>query len=176
MALPNGAVAQKKTRSTPSSSTSSKSEKNLPHTRLPRDPAIVDALRQVSAQRIQQTIEKLVSFSTRATLSVNNPDAATSEKGIVAARKWIKSEFERYSADCGGCLEVKTDTFVEQPKSRIPVPTELQNVYAILHGTDPDQAKRIYLVTGNYDSRNSKALKSSNPNTCPNVYGCGTPV
>ncbi len=177
MVLPREAVAQKKTRPAASNSgTGSRTEKKPLHARLPRDPAIVDALRQISAQRIQQTIEKLVSFSTRATLSVNNPDAATSDKGIVAARKWIKSEFERYSADCGGCLEVKTDTFVLQPKSRIPVPTELQNVYAILHGTDPEQAKRIYLVTGHYDSRNSETLNSTNPAPGANDDGSGTAV
>src|SRR5258708_516668 len=177
MLLPIRAVAQKKTRPTrPSSATAAKSGKSLPHPRLPRDPAIVDALHQISAQRIQQTIEKLVSFGTRSTLSSNNPDAAASAKGIVAARKWIKSEFERYSADCGGCLEVKTDTFVEQPKSRIPVPTELQNVYAILHGTDPAQAKRIYLVTGHYDSRNSDTLNSTDPAPGANDDGSGTAV
>ncbi len=173
----NRAVAQKKTRpARPSSTAAARSERNLPHTKLPRDPAIAEALRQVSPQRIQQTIEKLVSFGTRATLAANNPDAATSEKGIVAARKWIKSEFERYSADCGGCLEVKTDTFVEQPKARIPAPTELQNVYAILHGTDPDQAKRIYLVTGHYDSRNSDPLNSTDPAPGANDDGSGTAV
>ncbi len=177
MVLPGEAVAQKKTRPAASNSgAGSRTEKKALHARLPRDPAIVDALRQISAQRIQQTIEKLVSFSTRATLSVNNPDAATSDKGIVAARKWIKSEFERYSADCGGCLEVKTDTFVLQPKSRIPGPTELQNVYAILHGTDPEQAKRIYLVTGHYDSRNSETLNSTNPAPGANDDGSGTAV
>jgi hypothetical protein len=176
MELPSGAVAQKKTRPARSSSAASKSEKNLPQTRLPRDPAIVDALRQVSPQRIQQTIEKLVSFGTRATLSVNNPDASTSEKGIVAARKWIKAEFERYSADCGGCLEVKTDTFVEQPKSRIPEMTEIENVYAILPGSDPAQATRIYLVTGHYDSRNSDPLNHTDPAPGANDDGSGTAV
>ena len=48
---------------------------------------------------------------------------------------------------------------MEQPKGpndRITQPTEIQNVYAILKGTDPAQAKRIYLVTGHYDSRNSQ--------------------
>src|SRR5579872_3410224 len=129
------------------------------------DPVIAQALKEISSARIQQTIEKLVSFYTRATLSVNNPDAATSDKGIVAARNWIKSEFERYSADCGGCLEVKTDTFIEQPqgaKDRITQPTEIQNVYAILRGTDPQQQKRIYLVTGHYDSRNSDPINGTN--------------
>src|SRR5437667_462659 len=47
------------------------------------DPAIVQIMKEVSADHIQQTIEKLAGFSTRHTLSVNNPDAATSDKGIV---------------------------------------------------------------------------------------------
>src|SRR5258708_34402289 len=81
-------------------------------TRPQQDGAIVQIIHDVSPQRIQQTIAKLVSFSTRSTLSVNNPDAATSGKGAVAARNWIKLEFERYSAACGGCLEVKTDTSI----------------------------------------------------------------
>src|SRR5437764_2004782 len=173
MVLPSEAIAQKKTQSTPSSSAASKSEKNLPHARLPRDPAIVYALRQISPQRLQQTIYKLVSFGTRATLSANNPDAETSEKGIVAARKWIKAEFERYSADCGGCLEVKTDSFVEQPKSRIPEMTGIENVYAILPGSDPAQATRIYLVTGHYDSRNSDPLNHTDPAPGANDDGSG---
>jgi Peptidase family M28 len=141
-----------------------------------RDPVIAQAMREVSAAQIQQTIAKLASFGTRHTLSVNNPDAATSDQGIVAARKWIKSEFERYSAACGGCLEVQTDTFVQQPTNRIPNPTELQNVYAILRGTDPAQAKRIYLVTGHYDSRNKDALNPTNPAPGANDDGSGTAV
>jgi hypothetical protein len=59
-----------------------------------RDPAIVQIIKDVSPQRAQQTDEKLVSFGTRSTLSVNNPGAATSPQGIVAARNWIKAEFE----------------------------------------------------------------------------------
>ncbi len=140
------------------------------------DPAIVQAMREVSAEQIQQTMAKLVSFGTRHTLSVNNPNAATSPQGIVAARNWIRSEFERYSAQCGGCLEVKTDTFVLQPKARIPQAAELQNVYAILHGTDPAQAKRIYLVTGHYDSRNKDGLNSTDSAPGANDDGSGTAV
>src|SRR5262249_12375671 len=130
-----------------------------------RDPVIAQIIKDVSPERLRQTDEKLVSFGTSSTLSVNNPGAANSPQGIVAARNWIKSEFERISADCNGCLEVKTDTFIEhgQPRSRITVDTEIQNVYAILKGTDPAQSKRIYLVTGHYDSRNSSNENSTDP-------------
>jgi hypothetical protein len=147
-----------------------------PASRPAKDPAIAQILREVSSAQIQQTIAKLAGFGTRHTLSVNNPDAATSDQGIVAARKWIKSEFERYSAACGGCLEVQTDTFVQPSTNRIPKPTELQNVYAILRGTDPAQAKRMYLVTGHYDSRNKDALNSTDPAPGANDDGSGTAV
>src|SRR5262249_37219433 len=176
MMLPaSQAVAQKPPQKThPSSAATAK--KTSSQAKRERDPLITQIIKAVSPQRLQQTDEKLVSFGTRSTLSVNNPDAATSAQGIVAARNWIKSEFERISAECNGCLEVKTDTFVEQPKNRIPVPTEIQNVYAILKGTDPAQAKRIYLVTGHYDSRNSSNENSTAPAPGANDDGSGTTV
>jgi Zn-dependent M28 family amino/carboxypeptidase len=119
------------------------------------DPDITSALKAVSSAHIQATIEKLVSFGTRSTISAADSQAIASGRGIGAAREWIKSEFERYSKDCGGCLEVKTDSFLEDPGERIPKPTEIVNVYAVLRGTDKDAAQRVVLVTGHYDSRNS---------------------
>jgi len=119
------------------------------------DPRIQAALQDISAAQIKANIEKLVSFGTRSTLSGQDAAAVASGRGIGAAREWIKSEFERYSKDCGGCLEVKTDGFTEAPAKRIPQPTQLTNVYAVLKGTDPDRAKYMVLVTGHYDSRNS---------------------
>jgi Peptidase family M28 len=154
-------------------------KKNPGAVKSAKDDAIVHIIHDVSASQIQQTIDKLVSFGTRNTLSVNNPDAATSGKGIVAARNWIKSEFERYSEACGGCLEVKTDTFVEQskgPRDRIKEPTEIQNVYAILRGTDPEQAKRIFLVTGHYDSRSLDVMDATHIAPGANDDGSGTAV
>jgi Peptidase family M28 len=120
------------------------------------DPKIAGALRDVSAEKIQSNISHLVKFGTRSTLSVQDPASIASGRGIGAAREWIKSEFERYAKDCGGCLEVKTDSFVETPMDRIPIPTQITNVYAVLKGTDPEAARRIVLVTGHYDSRNSE--------------------
>jgi len=140
------------------------------------DPQIAAALKDVSAQRIQANIEKLVNFGTRLTLSAQDPAAIASGKGIGAAREWIKSEFESYSKDCGGCLEVKTDAFVEQPADRIPQPTEITNVYAVLKGTDPENAKRIVLVTGHYDSRNSDTLDTKGDAPGANDDASGTAV
>jgi hypothetical protein len=140
------------------------------------DPAIAAALQQISAQRIQANIEKLVSFGTRLTLSAQDPASIAGGHGIGAAREWIKSEFERYSKDCGGCFEVKTDGFTEQATERIPKATEITNVYAVLKGTDTADAKRIVLVTGHYDSRNSDTLDVSGDAPGANDDGSGTAV
>src|SRR5580692_668785 len=138
------------------------------------DPRIVAALRQVSAARIQANIEKLVSFGTRATISAQDPASLAAGRGIGAAREWIKAEFERYAKDCGGCLEVKTDTFTEAPAERIPQPTVITNVYAVLKGAS--DAKRMVLVTGHYDSRNSGTLDGKGDAPGANDDGSGTAV
>ena len=139
----------------------------------PVDSQIAAALKQVSAAHVRATIEKLVSFGTRLTI-VENP--APSGRGVAAAREWIKSEFERYSQACGGCLEVKTDVFTEQPRPRVPKPTEIVNVYAVLRGTDPQAANRIVLVTGHYDSRPSNDQDTQADAPGANDDGSGTAV
>ena len=145
-------------------------------TPMAADPQIAAALQQVSAQRIQANIEKLVSFGTRLTLSAQDPASIAAGHGIGAAREWIKSEFERYSKDCGGCLEVKSDSFIEEPADRIPKATEITNVYAVLKSTDAENAKRIVLVTGHYDSRNSDTFDVNGDAPGANDDGSGTAV
>jgi hypothetical protein len=140
------------------------------------DAKIAAALQEISAARIQANIEKLVSFGTRSTLSAQDPAAIAAGRGIGAAREWIKAEFERYSKDCGGCLEVKTDSFIQEPAERIPKATEITNVYAVLKGTDAANAKRIVLVTGHYDSRNSDTLDVNGDAPGANDDGSGTAV
>jgi len=140
------------------------------------DRQIAEALKNVSAEHIRQLDEKLVSFGNRSTLSAASKDAIASGKGIGAAREWIRSEFERYSIACGGCLEVKTDDFIQAAGERVAAPTEIVNVYAVLRGSDPENAKRIYLVTGHYDSRNSSNENTTDPAPGANDDASGTSV
>ncbi len=130
------------------------------------DPAIAAALQQVSADRIHATIEKLVSFKNRSTISSMETDLPAGT-GISAAADWIAAEFGRISTACGGCLEVKRDDFIEPPQpgpaSRILKPTKITNVYALLRGSDPAQTERRVLVTGHYDSRNTDTLNTHDP-------------
>jgi acetylornithine deacetylase/succinyl-diaminopimelate desuccinylase-like protein len=125
------------------------------------DPAIASALQAIQPAHINETIKSLVGFGTRNTLSSMETDLPPGE-GINAAADWVAAQFEQISHDCGGCLEVHRDTFTEpagtEPGTRIPQPITITNVYAILRGADPVQAKRMVLVTGHYDSRITDVL------------------
>jgi len=138
------------------------------------DPQIATMLAEVSPERIQQTVEKLSSFYTRHTLSAGMP--AISGKGINAAAEWIQGEFQRYSSQCGDCLEVKTDEFIQQPGPRVPEAIKITNVYAVLRGANPANTGRIYVVSGHYDSRNSDANNSSDAAPGANDDASGTAV
>ncbi len=107
---------------------------------------IVAMLKNISAKNIEATIRKLVSFGTRNTLSEQNDP----NRGVGAARDWLYGEFQKISADCGGCLQVEKQTFLQEKANRVPEPTNLTNVVATLKGTtDPT---RVYVVSGHYDS------------------------
>ncbi len=126
----------------------------------PVDKEIAAAIATASPTRIHQTIETLVNFKTRMTTNSMETDLPPGT-GVLAAEAWIKGQFEAISKDCGGCLEVKEDSFIlpggvpmiDGSPSRVARDTKLVNVYAILKGSDPAQSKRMYLVTGHYDTR-----------------------
>ena len=61
-----------------------------------------------SEAALRATIEKLVSLGTRHTLS----DTKSDKRGIGAARRWVKSQFEDISKACGGCIDVVTPSQV----------------------------------------------------------------
>jgi hypothetical protein len=122
---------------------------------------------QISAANIEKDITKLVNFGTRHTLS----ETESETRGIGAARRWIKSEFEQISANCGGCLEVYYQTQVIQDEKRIPGPTEVVSVIAIQRGiSDPN---RYVLMSGDIDSRVSDVMDftSDSPGANDNASG-----
>jgi hypothetical protein len=141
----------------------------------PADPAIAHALAQISARRIQDTIETLVGFGTRHTLSSMLTDLPRNQ-GANAAADWIESELKRYSDDCAGCLEVRRDAFTEGPEERVPAPTKMTNVYAVLRGSDPAQAARVILVSGHYDSLMSDFIDGRSPAPGANDDASGVAV
>ncbi|HSG91498.1 MAG TPA: M28 family peptidase [Pseudomonadales bacterium] len=108
-----------------------------------------------SAERIERDITRLVSFGTRHTLSETESDT----RGIGAARRWILAEFNRISAACGDCLEIMIQRETVSGERRIPEPTEVVNVIAILRGqTEPN---RFVMMSGDIDSRISDPLNAT---------------
>jgi hypothetical protein len=145
----------------------------------PVDPLIAQALARISGSQIEHTIATLVAFQNRSTVSSMDKDLSPGQ-GVSAAADWIYAQLQSYSAACGGCLEVKRDTFTEPPQDgprpRITQPTTITNVYAILRGSDPAQAKRVLLVTGHYDSRDTDIMDSHGPAPGANDDASGVAV
>ena len=110
---------------------------------------IYDIIDDVSASRIEQDIKKLVGFGTRHTLS----DTLSNSRGIGAARRWIKAEFDQISSDCTDCLEVFYQKNYYTPKdgNRIVKPVWINNVVAIQRGTT--HPNRFIIMSGDIDSR-----------------------
>jgi len=108
-----------------------------------------EVLHDISADRIRQSIHTLVGFGTRHTLSSQTDPG----RGIGAATNWIYEQLQQIAATSGGRMTVEKQTFIQPVSSRIPVPTPITNVIATLHGTQPESANRVYLVSGHIDSR-----------------------
>ena len=121
----------------------------------------------VSSARLATTVRTLVGVGTRHTLS----DTLSPSRGIGAARRWVRAEFERISRDCGGCLEVLDVAEVFEGLPRVPGPTNVVSIVAIQRGhSDPD---RFVLLSGDLDSRVSDIMNAvdSSPGANDNASG-----
>jgi hypothetical protein len=131
------------------------------------DPRIHEIVAGVSPERIEADIRTLVGFGTRHTAS----DTLSPTRGIGAARRWIKAEFDRISAACGGCLEVYYLAEVFPPERRFRDSTNVVNVIAMQRGTsDPN---RLVMMSGDIDSRITDVMNAadSSPGANDNASG-----
>ncbi len=115
------------------------------------DSRIYDIVNSVSAKNIEKDINTLANFGTRNTFS----DTTSTTRGIGAARRWIKNEFENISKNCNNCLNVfyQKDFVDSEGKDRIPADTWIVNVAATQKGTK--YPNRYIIMSGDIDSRNS---------------------
>lgn len=118
------------------------------------DQRLYEIIDKVSADSIEHDIRKLAGFGTRNTFS----DTVSDTRGIGAARRWIKSEFENISSKCNGCLEVfyQKDYVTPEDGSRIPKEAWVVNVVAIQRGTK--YPNRYVIMSGDIDSRASNTM------------------
>jgi Peptidase family M28 len=109
-------------------------------------------LSQIDHNQLQATVQRLVSFGTRHTLSSQTDPV----RGIGAATNWVFQQLQSYAAGSGGNMTVQLQTFVQPPVSDIPVPTAITNVIATLTGSvSPD---RTYVILAHIDTRVTDVL------------------
>lgn len=113
------------------------------------DSRIYDIINNVSESRLKNDVAKLVNFGTRHTLS----DTISETKGIGAARRWIKSEFDKISSNCNNCLEVffQSNFIKKGTNTRIIKDVNVVNVVAIQRGTK--YPNKFIIMSGDIDSR-----------------------
>jgi len=133
------------------------------------DQRIYDIIEGVSADRIKIDVTKLANFGTRHTLS----DTVSQTRGIGAARRWIKSEFEKTSVSCNGCLNVfyQKDLVKKGENQRIVHDVWVVNVVAVQKGTK--YPNRYIIMSGDIDSRVSDPnnFTSDSPGANDNATG-----
>ena len=106
-----------------------------------------------SPTRLKASVERLVAFGTRHTLSSTTDPA----RGIGAARDWAAAQFVAIGRDCGGCVSVEriARSFTGP---RAPDGVVVQNVLGIQEGRDPD---RVVIVGAHIDSRVTDVMNAT---------------
>lgn len=146
---------------------------NLLASQPPKRSAAVDQIvSAISADSLRTTIEKLAGFKTRHSLS----DTLSDSHGIGAARRWIKSEFERHATASRGRMAVDFQEAIVPPSRRVLHPLKIVNVVATLHSAGPQATGRMFLVSGHYDSRAGDVLDSTSDAPGADDDGSGTAV
>ena len=112
------------------------------------DKVIFNIISDISEERIKDDIVNLANFGTRHTLS----DTVSNERGIGAARRWIKKTFESISEECNNCLEVfDQKNYFKKNNLRLIKDVSINNVVAIQRGSK--YPNRYVLMSGDIDSR-----------------------
>ena len=123
-------------------------------------------IQPVSQAQLRHTIESLVSFGTRHTLSSQTDP----NRGIGAALEWTRGEFQRYSAACGICLAI-VDPSETVTGERIPKPTRVRDMVAIQRGTE--RPNDVVIIQGHIDSRVTDVMNATSDAPGANDDGSG---
>ena len=109
---------------------------------------VQERVAQVDAVRLKSTVESLVAFGTRHTLS----DPTNPNRGNRAAQQWLLNHAKSLQALPGSRLELYEERFMAGGSGRLPNPVELANIGVILPGVDASRGKELLLIAGHYDS------------------------
>lgn len=76
-------------------------------------------------------------------------------RGVGCGRDRALAQFQKIAKDSGGRLQIVVDKFDTQ-LPRTGEKLHLENIYAILPGSDPALAKTVFITSGDFDSRPSQ--------------------
>ena len=115
--------------------------------------------------RLKATVEKLVGFGTRHSLSTTEDPV----RGIGAARRWAAGELTRISDGCGGCITSANiaRTFTGP---RAPNGVEIVDVLGFQEGTEP---RRVIIIGAHIDSRVTDVMNATSDAPGANDDGSG---
>ena len=116
---------------------------------LPRPTGRIDRA-SVDENSLRATIEELVACGTRDSFS----SWTDPKRGIGCGRDRVVARFQEIANESGGRMQVVVDKF-ETAMPRTGEKLHLENVYAILPGSDPALAKTVFMTSGHLDSRPS---------------------
>jgi hypothetical protein len=123
---------------------------------LPR-PGHDIARQSVDEKSMRDLIHQLVGCGTRLTIS----SWTDPKRGVGCGRDQVVARLNEIAKASGGRLQVVLDKFEAASKRTSGNPATMENVYAILPGSDPKLAKTVFIVSGHMDSRPSDEM---NPN------------
>ena len=115
----------------------------------------------VSPAQLKRTIEALVSFGTRHTLSSQTDP----KRGIGAALNWTEGQFKSFELPTVRPCEVMTN-------QRVPTPTRVCDMVAIHRGTE--RPNDVVIIQGHIDSRVTDAMNFTSDAPGANDDGSGT--
>jgi len=136
----------------------------------PPDAELQQILAELDRAELEGSVETLVGFGTRHTLSSQTDPV----RGIGAATDWAYDELSRSAALSGGRMTVELQSFVQAPDTRVPEATVLTNVVATLRGTASPE--RLYVVSAHIDSRISDVLNPEGDQPAADDDGSGVAV
>jgi Peptidase family M28 len=138
---------------------------------LPR-PLGAISRQSIDEKSMRTLIHNLVSCGTRLTLS----SWTDPKRGIGCGRDFVVVRMNEIAKESGGKLQIVVDKFESKSERTGPNPVHLENVYAILPGSDPKLAKTVFLVVGDVDSRPSNVMDPEADAPGADDDGSGTAV
>ena len=127
----------------------------------PQDARLARIAAAVDAGRMKATVERLVGFGTRHTLSSQTDP----KRGIGAAVRWSEAEMKKLGLEVLQTCDTVTGR-------RVPTPTKVCNALAIQRGTE--RPNDVVIISGHIDSRVSDVMNAVLDSPGANDDGSGT--